>query len=121
MAFTLQGHHRAARRGRADARNQLEHAQSGDVIAWVFRPSQNREDILDVCRFKKLEAAELDERDVPSNEFHLELARVVGRAKQNGLLPQLHSCFPVGENALDHAIDLLRLVRNHRQNRPPAV
>src|SRR4051812_43205046 len=52
----------ALRRGRSDARHKLESAKSGDAVLRVVRPAQQRQQILDVRSFQKLEAAVLDVR-----------------------------------------------------------
>ena len=121
MAVLLQGNQNPARRLRSDAGNQLEDAQAGDVVARVFRPAEDGKHVLDVAGFEELEAAELDEGNVPPDELDLELAGVVRRAKEDGLVAQFHARFAVGEDALDHEVDLSDLVRDHRQERATAV
>ena len=117
----LQGDKDPARRLRSDTGDQLEHAKTGDVVARVLRPAQDGEDVLDVAGFQELQAAELDEGDVPPGELDLELARVVRGAEQDRLVAQFHARFPVGQDALDHELDLRGLVRHHGEERPAAA
>ena len=91
------------------------------MVARVFRPAEHGNNVLDVAGFQELEAAELDEGNIPPDELDLELARVVRCAEEDGLVVQFHARFPVGENALDHELDLSDLIRHHRQERAPAV
>ena len=50
----------------------LDDAEAGDAVGRVLGPAQYRQHILDVCGFRELEAAELDERDVAARELDLE-------------------------------------------------
>jgi hypothetical protein len=91
------------------------------VVARVFRPAEHGNNVLDVAGFQELEAAELDEGNVPPDELDLELAGVVRRAEEDGLVEQFHPVFAVGEDALDHELDLCGFVGHHRQERATAV
>jgi hypothetical protein len=43
---------------RADAGQQLQHAEPGDAVARVLRPAQHRQHVLDVRRLEELQAAD---------------------------------------------------------------
>ena len=76
----------APARGRADARQQLQHAEAGDAVARVLGEAQHREHVLDVRGVEELQAAELHERDVAPRQLDLERAAVVRGAEQHRLL-----------------------------------
>ena len=88
----------------------MHHAEAGKAVARVFRPAQEREQILDVRGLEKLQAAVLDEGDVAPGQFHFERAAVVRRAEQHGLRlerkPRLAAC----QDRLHHVARLVRLV-----------
>ena len=121
MALALQGGKRAPRRCRTDTRKQLEHAKARDAVARILGPAQHRQHILDVRGLEELQAAELDERNVAPSEFDLELPRVVRGAEQHRLLAQFHARLAVRQDALDHELDLRRLVGHHGDHRPAAT
>ena len=99
MAALLRGDQNPTRRLRSHAGDQLENAQAGDVVARVFRPAEDGEHVLDVTGLQELEAAELDEGNIPPDEFDLELARVVRCAEEDGLVAQFYVRLAVGEDA----------------------
>src|SRR4029079_7015300 len=62
----------ALRCRRTDAGHQLEQAETSDAVARVLGEAQQSQQILDVGGVKKLEAAELDERNIVLGELDLE-------------------------------------------------
>jgi len=73
---------------RPNPRQQLEYAESGDIIARVLSPAKNADQILHVRRFEKLEAAVFHERDVAAAELDFEQVGVMGSTHQDGLVVQ---------------------------------
>ena len=71
----------ARRRGGSGARKQLDDPEARDAVARIFRPAQERQHILDVRSFQKLEPAEFHERDVAAGQLHFQLTRVVRGAE----------------------------------------
>src|SRR5262249_50900517 len=55
--------------GRPRAGQKLDHAESGDAVAWVFSPAQECEHVFDVRGLKKFQAAELHEWNVTPSQF----------------------------------------------------
>ena len=68
-----------------DAGQQLHDAETGDPVARIFRPAQERQHILDVRGFEELQAAEFHERNVAAGQFDFERAGVVRGAEQHRL------------------------------------
>ena len=60
-------------------------AEAGDAVARIFRPAQDRQHVLDVRGFEKLQAAEFDERNVAPGQLDFERAAVVRGAEQHRL------------------------------------
>jgi hypothetical protein len=65
----------------------LQDAEGGDAVARVVRPAQQREHILHVSGFEKLQAAVLHVRNVAAEQFELEHVRVMRIARQHSLTP----------------------------------
>jgi hypothetical protein len=95
----------------------VHHAEAGDTIAGVLDEPQQREHVLDVCGVKKLETAELHERDVATGKLYLQRSAVRGRPEKDRLLFE-ESTFLAGfENALDDLTRLIGLVSHGDQSR----
>ena len=56
----------------ANAGEQLQCPESGDAVARVLRPAQDRQHVLDMGGLEKFEAAIFDEGNITSTEFDLE-------------------------------------------------
>ncbi|MEY9409034.1 CRISPR/Cas system CSM-associated protein Csm3 (group 7 of RAMP superfamily) [Bradyrhizobium ottawaense] len=64
-----------ALRGRgADARQQMQNAETGDAVARVLGKAQQRQHVLDVRGVEEFQPAELDERNVAAGQLDLERA-----------------------------------------------
>ena len=72
--------------GRPDAGQQLHDAEAGDAVARVLGEPQQRQHVLDVRRFEKLQAAEFDEGNVAPGQLDFERTAVVRGAEQHRLL-----------------------------------
>jgi hypothetical protein len=86
---------RTAYRSGPDAREQLQHAETGDRVSWVLNPAQDTEHVLDMCCLKELQPAILHERDTAAPEFNLELIAVVAGTEQYALSFQGNACLAV--------------------------
>ncbi len=64
---------------RADARQQLQHAEAGDAVARILGQAQHGQQVLDVRRIEEFEPAELHERDVAARQLDLERPRCGAR------------------------------------------
>ena len=107
----------ALRRCRPDARQKLQDAKAGHLVARVLHEAQQRQQILDVRGIEELEAAEFDEGDVAAGQLDLERAAVARRPEQHGLLFQLRAALPVLQHPLDHIAGLIRLIAHAHQFR----
>jgi hypothetical protein len=65
--------------------------------------------------FQKLEAAVFDERNIPPCQFDLELGRVIGRSKKNGLGSERYSFFTRLQDPIGDIAGLARLVGDRCQ------
>jgi hypothetical protein len=72
--------------GRTGTGKQLDDAEAGYPITQILRPTQKRKDVLNMCDFKKLQAAVFHKRDIASRQFQLKLSTVMGGAEQHRLL-----------------------------------
>ena len=95
-----------ARRRGTDTWQQLQHPKSGDQVSRVLNPAQHAQHVLDMGRFKELQATVFDKRDAAAREFDLKLIAVVARAKQHRLSFQVNSCLPMLQDTLDDVLDL---------------
>ena len=69
-----------ARGGRlANPGNQLQHAEPGQAPGRILGKAQKRQHVLDMRGLQKLQAAELDERDVAPHELEFERGAMAGR------------------------------------------
>ena len=98
------------RRRRPRAGQQLNHAEAGKAVARVFRPAQERQQILDVRGFEKLQSAELDEGNVAPGQLHFERAAVVRSAEQDRLRLEREPGLAARQHRLHHVARLVRLV-----------
>ena len=111
---------RTARRRGTDTWQQLQHPETGDGVSWVFGPTEYAQHVLDMGRFKELQATVFDKRDAAAREFDLKLIAVVARAKQHRLSFQVNSCLAVLQDTLDHVLDLRGLIGRRDQLWPLA-
>src|SRR5262249_32700199 len=95
---------------RANSGQELGNTKPRNLITQVLRPTQEREDILDMRRFEELQAAVLYERNIASGQFDLERAAVVRGAEQHRLLFQRNSSFTMLQHTLGDVARLVRLV-----------
>ena len=86
-------------------------------MAWVLRPAQQRQQVLDVRGFEELQAAELEVGDVASHQFQLERGAVVRGAEQHGLTFQRDALFALREHLVGHPGGLLGVVEQADQRR----
>jgi hypothetical protein len=86
------------RRGRADARQQLQAAERGDAVARVVGPAQHGQQVLDVRRLEELQPAVLHERDVAPHQLELQPVAVVAGAEQHRLVAQQLAGLARGED-----------------------
>ena len=107
--------------GRTHARRQLQHAKCGETVPGIVRPTQHREQVLDVCGFQKSQSPVLDVGDVGSHQFDLEPVAVVRTAKQHGLASQQGARFPTLQHALHDVIGLLAVVLHGHEPRSRAA
>ena len=96
----------------------MRHAKSGDPVANVLCPTQDRQHVLNVRGFEKLEPAEFHERNVTARKLNFEARAVMRCPKENGLGLQNDSCFPSFEDLFDDVAGLCRVVRNIDEERP---
>src|SRR6516162_3054577 len=75
--------------GRSDPRQQLQNAKTGEGVPRVFRPAQDCQQVLDVCRLNKFGPAIFDERDVAARQLDLQPPAMVRGAEQDGLVAQI--------------------------------
>lgn len=94
----------------SDARQKLEHAEPSHGVSWVLGPTKHAQDVFNMCGFEELQTAVFHERDISSGEFDLERGAVVGCSEQDCLALKVNAGFAVFQNALDHVLDLRRLV-----------
>src|SRR3979411_2810359 len=98
------------RRCRSNARNELHHAEARDAVARVFDKPQQSQDVSDVRGVEELEAAELDERNIPPCQLDFEGPTMMRGAKENRLLLQRRSALAVLENAIRDIASLIGFV-----------
>ena len=96
---------------RADAVEQLQHAEGAGRVPRVFGQPQDRQRVLDMRRFEELQAAVLHERDVPPGQLDFQRVAVVGGAEEDRLLAQRDARLEVLQDAADQVVALLVLVR----------
>ena len=80
---------RPARARRAEALDELQHAEPRDVVGAVVGQPQQRDEVLHVRGLEVPQAAVLDERDSPPGELELEQVAVVRGAREDRLGAQL--------------------------------
>ncbi len=88
------------------AGHELQHAKRRDLVTRIVRPAQDRQQILDVGRFEKLEAAVLHEGNVAPRELDFEQIAVVRTAKQHRLASQQQPRFAIRQDPRDHVFRL---------------
>ena len=77
---------RLARRGRADARQEMQAAETRHPVAGILRPAQEADHVLDMGGLDEFQPAEFDEGDVAPRQLQLQRAAVMGSPEQHGLL-----------------------------------
>ncbi len=102
---------------RADARQQLQHAEACDAVTRVLGPAQQRQHVLHMRRIEELQPAELDERDVAPRQLDLERPRMRRGAEQHRLVLEREAAFARLQHLLDHVQRLCRLVAHRHQLR----
>jgi len=86
---------------------QLQNAKTGEGVPRVFRPAQDCQQVLDVCRLDKFEPAIFDERDVAARQLDLQPPAMVRGAEQDGLVAQIDPGLAVLQDLVGD-IDCLR-------------
>src|ERR1700738_5243006 len=89
---------------------QLKRAEPGARTAGVLCPPQDREHILDMGGFEKLEPAIFDERDIAPPKLDLEKVAVMSGAEQHGLPFERDARLPVLKDMVRDIARLRRLV-----------
>ena len=97
-------------RRRADAGQQLQHAEAGDAVARVFGEAQHRQHVLDMGGVEELQAAELDERDVAARQLDLQRPAVMRGAEQHGLRLERGAGLALLQHRLADVVRLLGFV-----------
>ncbi len=112
------GGHAAAGGGGADALQQLEEPEPGQLVARVVEHPQQGHQVLDVGGLEELEPAVLYVRDVAADQLQLEQVGVVGGPEQHRLVVESHAVLPVGQHRVAHRLGLGHLVGAGAQQRP---
>lgn len=100
-----------------NTRQQMHDPEAGDPIAWILHEPQQGEHVLDVRGVKKLQTAELHERDVMTGELDLQRPAMRGRPEKHCLLFEEGPFLAVFENALDDVARLIGFVAHDDQAR----
>src|SRR5712671_1958893 len=95
---------------RSNARYELHHAEARDAVTWVFDKPQQSQDVSDVRGIEELEAAELDERNIPPRQLDFEGSTVMRGAEEDRLLLQRRSALTVLEHAIRDVASLIGFV-----------
>ena len=99
----------------------MRDAEAGDAVARVRRETQQRQRVLDVRRVEKLQAAELDERNVAPRQLQLQRRRVVRGAEQHRLRFQAVAGFAVFQHAQRDEARLVAFLADRDQFRRSAA
>ena len=105
------------RRRRADAGDQLRDAKTGQPAARVLHPAQHRQQVLHMRGLEKLQATELDERDVAPGQFEFQRGAVVAGAEQHRLALQREAAFAILQHGVGDPARLRHLVGHRHQPR----
>jgi hypothetical protein len=84
--------HRLLCGGRSDPGQQLENPEAGEGITWVFCPSQDCQQVLDMSGLDKLQPAIFDERDVTAGQLDLQPGTMGRRQPRRPWRPEKPSC-----------------------------
>jgi hypothetical protein len=86
---------------RAHAGEELDGAETGDAVARVLGPAQQRQHVLDVGGLEELEPAVLHERDIAPRQLQLQARAVRRGAKQHRLLLEPQPFLAARQHAVD--------------------
>ena len=117
-AGLLQVIQRLARRGRADARQEMQAAETRHPVAGILRPAEQADHVLDMGGLDEFQPAEFDERDVAPRQLQLQGAAVVGSPEQHGLLLEGSAGLARRQHPAGHIARLGAVVMNGHQPRP---
>ena len=102
---------------RADALDQLQQAEPGQLVTGVVGESEQTDEVLDVCSLQEPQTPVLHVRDATPGQLELEQVAVVSCSDQHRLLAQRDALLPMCQNAFAHRLDLRVLVRTTHQLR----
>ena len=108
----------ARRCGRPDARQKLQHAETGDAVARIFGKAQAREHVLHMRGIEEFQPAEFHERNVAAGQLDFERGAVMRRAEQHRLLLQHNATLAILQNALHRVTRLIGFVAHRDKLRP---
>ena len=109
---------RLARRGRADARQEMQAAEARHPVAGILRPAEQADHVLDMGGLDEFQPAEFDEGDVAPRQLKLQRAAVVGSPEQHGLLLEGGAGLARHQHPAGHISRLGPIVMNGHQPRP---
>src|SRR6266511_863073 len=116
VAAEAQSGHLPTGRDRPHALGQLQDPEPAHLVERVLQDAEQREDVLHVRGLHELQAAVLDERDVPAGQLDLQEVAVVAGAEQHGLAAEWHAPFAMLQDPAAHLVALLGLVAAGHQD-----
>ncbi len=105
---------------RAHARQQLQGAECGHVIARIVGPAQHRQQVLDVRRLEEAQAAIFDERNLAARQLDFQQVAVAAAAEQHRLALQRHVRLAPPQHFIADRLGLRGQIIHGHQPRPLA-
>ena len=97
------------------AGHQLHDPKASHAAARVLRKAQDRQQVLDVRRFQKLQTAKFHKGNLTPHQFKLQRRAVRGRSEQYRLRLQTQPRFALLQNPVGNPARLLGFVAHHDQ------